>query len=514
MPGTRVGLLCKMITWIKTDARAVFWLAGMAGTGKTSVALTLCRMLDSDADVLLGGSFFCSRTANVEARTDVRRVIPTLAALLALRSPKFAIELAAELRPNSGVAGHQPVGDQIGPLLQRPLAALASEKRPIVFVIDALDECSNERELGELLTAIATLTCDANVKFILTSRPETHILGSTISDRAQNEILQLHTIETSEVTEDIRLYIDDAFAKKPLAKPWYTAAEVIRLATLADGLFIFASTMVSYVTDSQSVTSRTVRLQTALAAVSGSAVAMGPLDATYEFVLTRASDTAKIEPAELEMTRRTLACILVVRAPLSVAALAELLDLEADDLRESLRRLHATVHVPSEDDEPGLRMLHASFGDYLVDRAASNIRMTKSLGDDILARGCLSVMHKRLHFNISQSPSSYEENSGTKPDSIVLSLEYACLRWVDHIAGLTDPLVLVQEANNVFRPKFLFWLEVMSILGQFHRAAAMLIIAAATVRLFIQWRCRSLLTLGRSSGRRYCQPSSATLALL
>ena len=488
MPGTRVGLLCKLITWIKTDARKIFWLAGMAGTGKTSVALTLCQMLDSDADVLLGGSFFCSRTANVEARTYVRRVIPTLAALLARQSPKFAVELAAELRPNSGVAGHQPVGEQIGPLLQRPLTALASEARPIVFVIDALDECSNERELAELLTAISTFTCDANVKFILTSRPETHILGSPISDRDQNEILQLHTIETAEVTEDIRLYLDDAFSKKPLAKPWYTSADVARLAKLADGLFIFASTMISYVLDSESITGRTTRLQTALAAVTGSAVAMGPLDAMYELVITRASNAAKVEPTELEMTRRTLACILVVRSPPSVAALADLLDLETDDLRESLRRLQATVHVPIEDDEPGLRMLHASFGDYLIDRAAISIRLTKSVGDDLLARGCLRVMRKRLHFNISQSRSSYEQNSGTKPDSIVLSLEYASLRWVDHITGLPDPLVLVPDVSSTFRPRFMFWLEVMSILGQMRRAAAILIIATDIVRhIFSRW---------------------------
>jgi len=489
-------------------------LAGMAGTGKTSVALTLCRMLDSDADVLLGGSFFCSRTTNVEARTDVRRILPTIAYFLARQSPKFAVELAAELRPNSGVAGHQPVGDQIGPLLQRPLAALASETRPIVFVIDALDECSNEREVGELLTAIATFTCDANVKFILTSRPETHVLGSPISDKAQNEILQLHMIETSEVTEDIRLYIDDAFSKKPLAKPWYSPSDVLALATLSNGLFIFASTMVLYVLDSDFATGRTTRLQTALTAVNESAVAMGPLNGMYEFVLTRASSVNKVDPKELEITRSNLASILAVRVPLSITALSELLGLEADVLRESLRRLHSVIYLPGEDDEPGVRILHASFSDYLVGRAAGDLRISMALGDELLARGSLRVMHKRLHFNVSQSRSSYDPNSQTKPDTIVLSLEYACLHWIDHTACLPDPSILKTEIYNFLRARFLFWLEIMSVLVQVGRAASMLIVAATTVRRFYTCRAVPPLTLERSLIRRHFQRSFAMPAHL
>jgi len=36
----------------------------------------------------------------------------------------------------------------------------------------------------------------------------------------------------------------------------------------------------------------------------------------------------------------------------------------------------------------------------------------------------------------------------------------------------------------IFRPRFLFWLEVMSVLRQVRRAAAMLIFAAVTVRFW------------------------------
>ena len=138
--------------------------------------------------------------------------------------------------------------------------------------------------------------------------------------------------------------------------------------------------------------------------------------------------------------------------------------------------------MPEDDDEPGLRTLHASFGDYLVSRAPDILSITSSLGDDILARGCLQVMSKQLYFNVSQSPSSYKPNASSQPASITSSLEYACLQWIYHIAALPVTSVLDEEIFSIFRPRFLFWLEVASVLGHaWPRAAAMMHFAASIV---------------------------------
>lgn len=484
MRGTRVGVLSKFVEWVKNDPKAIFWLAGMAGTGKTSVALTLCRMLEQDPDVLLGGAFFCSRTTNAETRTDVRRVLPSLAASLADQSPKFATALAAELKPGALGVVHKQIGGQIGPLLHAPLAQLTSETRPIVFVIDALDECSKENELADLLKAIASFTSPAKVKFILTSRPETHILGSPIADQVHNDILQLHTINKEEVTKDIRLHVSNAFTNSPLDKPWYLDADVKNLAVLSDGLFIFASTIISYILEAKSVNTRARRLQRVLSEVQQSTAAIGSLDAMYEFILTRASDAKRVDPEELQMTLKALASITAARTPLSVGALADLLPLDMKDLRESLRRLHAVVYVPEEDDQPGLRTLHASFGDYLLERAVDRLRISTSQGNETLARGCLLVMRKQLHFNVSQIQSSYDSNSTKRPSGIRHSLEYACMQWMYHVSGLADPSMLDDEIYETFHSQLLFWLEVMSVLNRVSRAAAMLLFATSTVCQF------------------------------
>lgn len=481
MAGTRVRVLSMFMEWARSDPMRIFWLTGLAGTGKTSIAVTLCRMLQQDRGVLLGGAFFCSRTANIPGQKDARCIVPTLAANLANQLPTFAAALAKALEADSHAA-LKPIGAQITVVLQQPLIAIAPPAHPIVFIIDALDECSDENEIEKLLQAILTLTCDATVKFILTSRPETHISTSPISSIDRNSILRLHTINAEEVTEDIRLYVREAFVASPLGKPWYTEADVRTLATLSEGLFIFASTIISYVLKVRSVNGRTTRLQTALSAVQNSRVALGALDAMYKFVLTRASHSDEIELHELEAMRRVLACILAARVPLSVRTLADLLEWETDELLESLGRLQSVIYVPEDADQPGLRTLHASFGDYLLERASSQLRVDTSLGDETLARGCLKVMRDRLHFNVSNSRSSYESNSVSKPGSITLSLEYACMQWVYHVSGIADAGALDTEVERCLRPRLLFWVEVMSVLSRVSRAAAMLHLATSTVR--------------------------------
>jgi len=479
MPGTRVSVLSMFMEWAKNDPMRIFWLAGLAGTGKTSIAVTLCRMLQDSPDVVLGGAFFCSRTANIAELTDARCILPTLVVSLAELLPGFATALAKELNVD-GRAALKPVNLQLTVLLQQPLAALASFVQPIVFVIDALDECGDENEVKKLLLAISALTCDATVKFVLTSRPETHINTSPISNSDHNSILRLHTIDTSEVTEDIRLYINDAFSRDPLDDPWYSESDVSILASRADGLFIFASTVITYILGTGSPNWRRKRLQKVLSAVTSPA-AIGPLDAMYEFVLTRASSTSEVDEEELDETKHVLACILTARVPLSIEALAEILDRQATDLRESLRRLVAVVHVPDQHDQPGLRTLHASFGDYLLERATDRLRIVASQGDGALARGCLHIMRKQLYFNVSRSQSSFKRNSRDMVHDISLSVQYACTQWIYHVASLPRPAILNSEIDSTFLPRFLFWLEVMSVLDQVQRATAILITATATV---------------------------------
>jgi len=473
-------VLSKFIAWVKDDPLSIFWLAGMAGTGKTSIAVSLCRMLRDGSEIFFGGGYFCSRSAGSIARTDVRRILPTLAAILAGHSQRFAEALAAELEKDRNL-GHKPVGDQIGPLLSRPLATLTSLSPPAVFLIDALDECSNERELAELLRLFTDFECDVKVKFILTSRPELHIRGTPISNPEHNTILQLHTISTEEVMADIRLYVSSTLRNATLNATWYTDDDIELLVKLSGGLFIFASTVLKYVLHRDQDEDRQDRLRKATSAAIVHTAATSSIDKLYGLVLMDALHSDNVDEDELERMNRILACILTARMPLSVEALAPLINVTPGRLRGSLERLHSLVYLPADDGIAGLKTLHASFGDYLFERGPQQIRITATLGHDILAHGCLHrFAQDDLCFNVSQSKSSFEPNSETAPE-IALSLIYACLHWAHHIDSASNRSAFDEDVGRVFRSKFLFWLEVLSITGKVGLAPGLIRIAGSAV---------------------------------
>ena len=484
MAGTREGILKKLVAWVLTEPTAIFWLAGMAGTGKTSIAVTLSRMLQQEPGVVLCGGFFCSRSAGSVARTDVRRILPTLAGLLAGKSLEFARALAVELEEDPRV-GHKPVAEQMAPLLQKPLAALPATTLPLVFVIDALDECSDQTELAQLIKDIAEFKSDVKVKFILTSRPEMHIRGTPVADSRFSSILQLHTISEAEVTSDIRLYIERTLEGCSPDATWYTTEDVEALLKLASGLFIFASTVVKHILARGGVRGRVERLKKATAAAGVGAAATATLDKIYEMVIVEASKSGQLDTNEQQEVKRVLACILTARTSLSVQALAELIAMQPADLRESLERLHSVVYLPSEDADPGLRTLHASFGDFLydADRAPQSMHIDTALGHNELALGCLARMAQSdLCFNISHSESSHNHISQPlRANWIPLSLVYACIHWAHHIDASSDRPALEFSITKCFRPKLLFWFEAMVVLGKVDRSSSLLRIAALAV---------------------------------
>jgi len=530
MDGTRVQILSDIYAWIKDlTGPQIFWLAGMAGTGKSAIAWTICARANKDPEIILGGNFFCSRSTGVNAQRDVRCVIPTLAQLMARQSEPFSHALAAELTVDPDVL-HQQVDVQVEKLLYTPLLALKDSLVPIVFVIDALDECSGQltgsgaldnaeahRIVSDMLEALVAFSLSdvrLPVKFLVTSRPETHIRDTHVSDIAFSKILRLHTVDKQQINADIGLYISDRLLATSALREGFTENDVSTLVAVSDGLFIVAATALKY-TLGAGTDLATARFQQLLTSTRDrlSMGATEPLDHMYAIIVEGAAKIGDGQADNLKSILLIIASLLSARMTLSVTALSELLDIPIRQLRASMARLHAVFHVPDEDNDTSLRPIHASFGDYLLGRASSDLRIPPSLGHEALARGCLHVMDTGLHFNISQSRSSFKPKPSAKPTSIKLSLEYACLQWIYHISAFLEAVKSESSFNRglrsqirswfdrkprqqsefdklisrIFRPRLLFWLEVMSVLDQVHRAAAMLMFAAATVRCQSMW---------------------------
>ncbi|THU87015.1 hypothetical protein K435DRAFT_731107, partial [Dendrothele bispora CBS 962.96] len=149
---TRVTILSDIMEWAQndsSDAPLGYWMCGMAGTGKSTIAKSLCLMLEEKE--LLGASFFCSRQI-AECR-EYHHIIPTIAYQLAHYSRTFGEMLEKILEQKPDLASKEPA-TQMRELLIKPWEAVIKAKKieyPPVVVIDALDECE---DISEVLKAI------------------------------------------------------------------------------------------------------------------------------------------------------------------------------------------------------------------------------------------------------------------------------------------------------------------------------------------------------------------------
>src|SRR5882757_931511 len=101
MAGTRVKILADLEDWASDDdLQKVYWLVGMAGTGKSTISQTLCEILDGKN--MLGASFFCSRAS--EKTNNARLIVPAIAHALSKASPSIQSEVVKAIEDDPTLA--------------------------------------------------------------------------------------------------------------------------------------------------------------------------------------------------------------------------------------------------------------------------------------------------------------------------------------------------------------------------------------------------------------------------
>ncbi|CUA74529.1 Vegetative incompatibility protein HET-E-1 [Podospora anserina] [Rhizoctonia solani] len=242
--GTRTSVLAQMREWA-TDRNneGVYWINGMAGTGKTTIAYSLCQQLEMKEYRLLCASFFCSRSLP-ECR-NVGRIIPSIAYRIADCSQPFRYALSKVMEENRD-AHTRPPHAQFDSLIMRPFSDIkVREAFPtnMVVVIDALDECEDTKSTKQILEVLLTKSKGLPIRFVVSSRPEASIRhqmdknGTWIDAR-----VVLHELDTGEVQTDIKTYL-----RTELAPIMPSELEINKLAERAGVLFIYAATVIRYI---------------------------------------------------------------------------------------------------------------------------------------------------------------------------------------------------------------------------------------------------------------------------
>ena len=451
-------------------------MSGMAGLGKTTVSYSFSEVLEKSG--MLGATFFCSRL-DVEC-SKVDRIIPTILYQLAGRFPAVHESLLPILESDKE-AGTKSIRLQFRDLFTPVLTAAFSElsKRPVIIIIDALDECSNLTHVQLMLSMIANLPVMLPIKFFLTSRPEKELrTGFHRKVFPSLDRFNLHDIEADIVQADIRLYITEKLLQisecrsevSGSGEDWPPEHELNSLVEQAGRLFIYAATACEYINQGGNVKSR-------LSAVTSIRMKGGrnQIDDLYSDILTRAYDEADGEGvADIKAVLRA-----VITAPsvLSAHSLSILTNRGLDRVWSALSLLHSVISMPqSRDPHAFISTFHASFPDYLMDeKRAGRFFFDPTDSRSEVALDCLRVMRSPIGLRQNTCDlGGCPENTDIPPSAITEHtsdiLTHSCLYWTTHVCMTSDiddaSNQLHDQLNFFFAHHNLHWIEYLSVIGR------------------------------------------------
>ncbi|KAF5330209.1 hypothetical protein D9611_010552 [Ephemerocybe angulata] len=464
-PGTRLWLLSMLMAWAE-DPRSphLFWLNGLAGTGKSAVAKTLCSKLNERG--LLGATHFC--TVKESELRNVYLIIPTLAKILAQEHPKFGVALQQILADDGACRNptKMQLKDQYVKLILGPAEQAFCPDEVVVLCVDALDECEDKDAIEEFLAAILSQTPTTSIKFFLTSRPERALRQPFKKfDSTQHKSLRLHEIDANDVRADITLFLDNSFKRNNEIYEKYQHSwpppEIEKIADHSGNLFIVASTAFKYIASSNGLC---VRRFQQFAQRSSNLKSTG-VNVLYEGILAEAFKD--LEDDEVTLVHSGLSLLITAQKPLSVHDYGALLGTTVEDVRGAFNGLHSVVQIPEDGrNDATISIFHASFFDYLTSDQPQPPRWTVVLSDahSATAKACFRIMDLLLCFGVSGAQTSYKSNNDQPmPLSISTELAYACTSWGEHViyAGVEDWQSKLQDFLG--GPMVLYWLEALSV---------------------------------------------------
>ncbi|CAE7102452.1 unnamed protein product [Rhizoctonia solani] len=458
--GTRTKVLAGLDDWLyDSNSLSIYWMNGMAGTGKTTIASTFCER--AERRKVLAASFFCTRSS-AECK-DVTRIVPTIAYLLARYSIPFCSQLC-QILAQSPDLGTKNVLKQFEQLLTEPLKkAKDSMPEHLVVVIDALDECENRAGVELILDMLLRFASEVPLKFLITSRPEPEIYEKLIGSGSR-QVIHLHEIEKSLVQADIELYLTQEL---DFITPRSTDIE--QLVQRSGALFIYAATLARYIRTGKRLADPRKRLRSVLSMTPEATKTHTHIDALYTAVLRSALSEDEMEPDEVEDILAVLRTVISAQEPINAETIAVFAGVaDAERVVYALQPLRSVLH---QSEETGLiSTLHASFPDFMFSSERSGLYFC-DIGEQsqLLAQRCFFVMKEGLKFNICDLETSFLpdekiENLGSRiKEKIPLTLGYACRYWASHL-GLSPRSDPLQELlDGFFSQQLLFWMEVLSL---------------------------------------------------
>jgi len=477
LKGTRESVLNEIEAWAKDFKQSpVFWLNGLAGTGKSTIAQTVSERIFADGQ--LGASFFCSR--DFEDCSDLHSIFPTLAFQLAHKFPKFRSILVSLLQSDPDVT-HESLYSQMEKLIIKPLELVDIST---VIVIDALDECKDEEPSSAILSVLGRLAKRIpGVKFLITGRPEPRIrTGFRLPILVDlTSVFVLHDVDPPLINSDIRLFLkhelSELAARRRLGR-WPNDKQIDLLCNRAAGLFVYAVATVKFLDNHTHLPEHRLDVIVKLpecTAPEGKTRFNPKTKTTLDSLYTSILQTAfgEEDPEVYSRVRSTIGAVVLLVNPLPPSAIAKLVGLDPREVVLFLTLVQSLL-APCEDPTQPVKSFHKSFPDFITNPTrCTDARFyisPRNLHLE-LAMNCLRMMDDGLEQNLLSLPdyalnSEVEDLETRIDDCISIALRYACLSWHNHLTETEGDVSGVISYLRIFlEEKFLAWLEVVSAIG-------------------------------------------------
>ncbi|KAF5314389.1 hypothetical protein D9619_012009 [Psilocybe cf. subviscida] len=180
-PGTREEVVGKIEKWMDGQGEPchrMMWLSGPAGAGKSAITQTVAERCKKHG--IHTANFFFFR--GDWTRNHAQPLVATL--VYQLRGYYHTLdELLAECLMATPLICEASIDEQFTQLISSPIHMVQqspSIQRPIILIIDGLDECEDKKKEQQILGALRTLIQEDDSPFIVlvASRAEPHLVMS------------------------------------------------------------------------------------------------------------------------------------------------------------------------------------------------------------------------------------------------------------------------------------------------------------------------------------------------
>ncbi|KAF8316450.1 uncharacterized protein EI90DRAFT_3021583 [Cantharellus anzutake] len=447
---TRVDLIERIMGWCCNTGdseKRLMLLTAVAGAGKTSIALTLAERCANDEGVTLLLQFFFK--AGERSRPDF--LFSGMARALADHDPVYRTFITSALRkdPSLSTASFTTQFKKlVAPsLFHKP----PPSNRPMVIIIDALDECDKEafESLAEILGEEVP-RLPSSIKFFITSR-QFDLMNRYLSP---NYPIDRLTIDLSDEanTRDCARFIRFQLQKlkmlhRDLQRNLQDEDKMVQeISEQANGLFIWISTIFRYMKTTNQNPMRTLKSLLDTGAKRREVPAEKMMEDLYTSILKKCAweDEDFVHDYPIVM-----GAIFVAQQPLSITAWDSiLLPFLKSSVRYALAEL-APLLSGVEDSLIPVRILHQSFRDFIVDRIDPQTVSSRcapiAVGVDNarVALRCTEILNEGLcpveGLGLIENLYKKDEMPHIPQKEFSEHFRYACRHIVHHLSGVEEP---------------------------------------------------------------------------